>query len=67
MPAGELASVQRDRDDLALADAHLDAATDKVRVERVVVGIEPDVRIGRRAGHEATIKIKLARGQRAHR
>jgi hypothetical protein len=34
MAAGELASVQRDRDDLPLADADLDPAADEVGVER---------------------------------
>jgi hypothetical protein len=38
--AGELAGVQRDRDDLAVADAGFDAATDQARVQRVVAGIE---------------------------
>ena len=40
VPAGELAGVQRDRDDLPLGDADLDAPADQVRVQRVVVGVE---------------------------
>ena len=57
---------QRDRDDLALADAHLDATPDELRIQRIVVGVKPDVRIGRHPGHPAPIQVRLARRQRPH-
>jgi hypothetical protein len=60
--AGELAGVQRDGDQLALRAPHLDAAPDQVRVQRVVVGVEPDVRIGRHAQHPAAVDVGLACG-----
>ena len=64
--AGELAGVQRDRDDLPLADTDFDATADEVRIQRVVVGVKPDVRIGRHPGHPAPVQVRLASGQRPH-
>jgi hypothetical protein len=45
--AGQLAAVQRDRRDLLVVDAHLHAPADQPGVERVVIGVDADVRIGR--------------------
>ena len=64
VPAGELAGVQRDRGELALADANFDATADEVRVQRVVVGVEPDVRIGRHPRHPAAVEYPALLGQR---
>jgi hypothetical protein len=43
---GDLARVEADGEDLALRDLELDAAADQARVERVVVGVDPDVGSG---------------------
>jgi hypothetical protein len=44
--AGQLATVQPDRRDLGLRDAHLDPAADQARVQRVVVAVN----VWRRSG-----------------
>ena len=64
--ARELARVQRDRDHLSLRDHDLDPPADKVGVQRVVVGVEPQMRIRRDPRHPAAVQIGLARGQRPH-
>ncbi len=46
MPAGELARVERDREDLPLRDPELDPGADEQRVERVVAGVDTRVRVG---------------------
>src|SRR5256886_5537769 len=51
VPARDLAGVQRDRHDLPLADTDLDTTADKLRVQRIVVGVEPNVLIVRHPQH----------------
>lgn len=65
MAAGELAGVERDRRDLGLGDADLDAPPGQPRVQRVVAGIEAQVGIGRHPGHPAAVQIRERR-QRPH-
>jgi hypothetical protein len=54
MWGADFARVQGDRDDLALADAQLDAAASEAWTERVAVGLLSEVRLlgdpGRHAG-----------------
>ena len=60
VPAGELAGVQRDREDLALGDAGLDAAADQPRVERVVAGVEAQIGVRRDPQHPAPVGVGRA-------
>ena len=64
--AGELAGVQRDRRDLGLRDAHLDAAADQARVQRVVVTVKAQVGLGGHARHEPAVAVGHRRRQAAH-
>jgi len=58
VPGGELARVQRERRDLALADAHLDAAPDKPGIKRLVTGIHAHVGIRRHTQDDPLIEIR---------
>ena len=58
MAAGELAGVQRDREDLAPGDARLDALADQARVRRAVAGVEAQMRIRRDPEHPATVGVR---------
>jgi hypothetical protein len=49
VPAGQLAGVERSRQDRAVADAGLDAAADQARVKAVVVGVEAQVAVPAKA------------------
>src|SRR5262249_61120249 len=53
VPAGELAGLERDRGEFAPRDAQRDAAADQARVERVVVAVDAQVRVGRDSRQEA--------------
>jgi hypothetical protein len=64
--AGELARVERHREQLALRDAELDAAADQARVERVVARVDAHVRVGRDPDHPAAVDVGHAIGQRPH-
>src|SRR6266536_2853735 len=66
MPAGELARVEADGEDLPLRDAQLDAAADQARIERVVVAVDAHVRIGRHARDQATVDVGPPLRQRPH-
>src|SRR6266545_3266084 len=65
--AGELAAVQAEGEDLGLGDADLDAAPDEPGIERVVVGLKPQVRVGTDARDPASIDIRRDGWQRGHR
>jgi hypothetical protein len=62
VPARELAGIPDDRDDLLLADPDLDTPADHSRVQRVIVGVEADVRIGRHSGRPTPVNIRWAIG-----
>jgi hypothetical protein len=62
VPTRQLARVQRDRRDLALAGANLDPPPDQARIQRVIIGIEADVRTERHPDHSPAIQIRLASG-----
>jgi F0F1-type ATP synthase membrane subunit b/b' len=44
--AGDLAAIEHDRAHLSLISADLNATTNQARVQRVVVGVDPQIRIG---------------------
>lgn len=62
-----LAGVEHHRGDLALADAHLDAAADLARAERVVAAVHPHVGIGWHAQDDPGVEIRRLGRQRRHR
>src|SRR6516165_1514933 len=62
----ELARIQRDRSDLTLAHAQLDAAAGEARIERVVVGVKAQIRLLGHADHAAQLTRRHPLGQRAH-
>jgi hypothetical protein len=64
--AGELARVERHGQHLALGDAQLHAPPAEPRVERVVVGVDADVRVGRHPGHPAPFDVGSRLRQKAH-
>jgi hypothetical protein len=66
VPASQLSAVERDRENLAVSDPDLDAAADEVGVQRVVAGIEPNVRIRRDPGHPPAVGVRCQVGQRGH-
>jgi hypothetical protein len=66
VPTGGLARVQGGGEDLTLGDAQLDPAADQARVERVVVAIDADVRVGCDPGHQTAVDVGHALGQRPH-
>jgi hypothetical protein len=58
---GDLAGVQRDGEDLALGDARLDAAAHEPRIQRVVAGVEAQVRVRRtRSTHRRSVSGAVA-------
>jgi hypothetical protein len=63
----QLAGAQRDRGDVVPVDAHLNAAADQAGIQRVVVGVHPDMRIGWHPEHPTPIRVRRLAGQRAHR
>jgi len=63
--ARDLTAVQRDGEDLTLIYANVDAAPDESGIQRVVAGIEAQIRIGRNPEHPAPIDVRR-RGQRSH-
>jgi hypothetical protein len=65
--AGELARLERDRKHLPLRDPDLDPPARQVRIERVVVRVDAQVRIGWHAGDEAAVDVGHRRRQRPHR
>ena len=72
VPAGELAGVQRDREDLRVADADLDAPADQAGIERVVAGVKAQIRVGRdpespSAGRRRAARPAAAPSPRARR
>ena len=64
--AGDLASVQRDRHDLALVDANLNTARDERGIQRVVVGVKAQMRVRRDPGHPAPGGVGHHFWQRCH-
>ncbi len=63
---GDLARVEGDGADLALADPDLDPPSGKTGVERVVVGVEAQVGLRRDADHPADRGRRHPLGQRTH-
>src|SRR5207253_11304893 len=62
----ELAGAERDRRDLGLAGADLDAAASQARIERVVVAVKAQIGLRRHAGHEAHVGVGHDLWQRSH-
>jgi hypothetical protein len=62
----QLARVEGDGDELALADAKLDPAAGEAGVDRVVVGVPAQVGLLGDAGDEAVVGTGHALGQRRH-
>jgi len=58
VPARKLTRVERSRGDVLLGDADLDAAADEPWVDRVVVAIDPHIRLRRNAEHLAAIRVR---------
>ncbi len=66
MLGGQLAGIERDRDDLMLRDAHLDAPADQPWIQRVVVAVDVHVWLWRHPDDDPTVEIRTRFGQRPH-
>lgn len=64
--ARQLAGFQRDGEDLTLAHTQLNAAADQPRVQRVVAGIETQVRVRRHPRHPPAIGVRRRGRQWRH-
>jgi hypothetical protein len=61
VPAGDLAGIQHDRENLALIDADLHPAPNQARTERVVVGVYAQERLLARSASAAGDRRLFAR------
>src|ERR1700761_704649 len=66
VPGRELASVEHDRSDLHLRGADLNAPPGELRVDRVVVAIDPDERLRRNPDDLAAVDVGHPRRERPH-
>lgn len=66
VPARDLAGVEHDPEDFAVADPDLDALADEVGIQRVVAGIEANVGIATDPEHPAPIGVRHDLRQHAH-